>query len=88
MLLPTAVDLARAAGSCPQRTVTIAPMAVQEIFGKCNMEFMVDKGFCAATCGRCQSFTWPSPDPACDDVLPDGGWTCLQQVGAALHTVK
>ena len=57
---------------------------LQKKFGKCDADFLVDKGYCAATCNRCSSYMYPPPGPACADIAPDPVYTCEQQVSANL----
>ncbi|KAK9793451.1 hypothetical protein WJX73_008796 [Symbiochloris irregularis] len=53
--------------------------AEQKKFGKCSASFLADKGYCAATCGRCWSYQYPPPGPQCPDIAPDSTYTCAQQ---------
>lgn len=51
----------------------------QKKFGKCDASFLLDKGYCAATCNRCWSYQYPPPAPPCADIAPDPIFTCEQQ---------
>eukprot|EP01025_Chloroclados_australasicus_P000164 TRINITY_DN10080_c1_g3_i2.p1 TRINITY_DN10080_c1_g3~~TRINITY_DN10080_c1_g3_i2.p1 ORF type:complete len:557 (-),score=75.52 TRINITY_DN10080_c1_g3_i2:92-1762(-) len=60
--------------------------AEQAAFGKCEVQWMIDGGFCEATCGRCscepQQITIAEsarPVCACDDIPPSTFGTCEQQ---------
>lgn len=57
---------------------------LQKKFGKCDASFLLDKGYCAATCNRCWSYQYPPPAPPCADIAPDPIFTCEQQVSLFL----
>ena len=51
--------------------------AQKQSWGQCSASWMLQSGWCAATCGRCTPAHHTAA--ACADLQPPGGYTCAQQ---------